>query len=734
VDRYGLVWNFTEPFFVIPFLTGYGAWVFEGQQSIEPALGGRESVAAYKFVLSLRDQHAVLPANCDYEMADTLFKTGKAAMIINGDWSWSDYLAQAGIHVAIAPLPVVSETGLPMAPMVATKGYSLNANASPEAAAAAMEFVRFATSQEVQRKLTTRLKTLPSRLALLDDPSIEADDTLRASAEQMRRSRPMPVVAELRAIWDSMRPHYQALLGGSVTAEQATADMQVEAQTKIRQMNQQFQPTAVSRLYPPVTVLLCLAVLFWQRHGLVQFWRDWRKNRIVYIFITPALLVIAATVVFLFLYNIVISLSNMSLRNFRDWQVTGLQNYLEVLREASFLPVLGKTVVWTTVSVTFHVCLGLLLAVALNSPVAGKAIYRVLLIIPWAVPAYITALTWRGMFDYEFGAVNLMISKYLSLPMVNWLGAPLEAFLACIVTNVWLGFPFMMIIGLGGMQGIPRELYEAARIDGISRWGQFVHITLPLLKPVLNVLSISLRPGDRLRSTDLSIIPADWSLHSYVALFTEQPFLTWLGNSLLVSTLVTLTGVTLASTGGYAFSRFRFVGRDASLLAILTTQMFPATMLLLPLYILIAKLHLVNTFLGLLIFYTATALPFCLWQMKGFYDTIPVSLEEAARIDGCTRWQAFYRITLPLAAPGLVITALFSFMSAWSEYIVAAQVLQDREMFTLPLGLKSFQATMSTQWGLYAASSILVSLPVVVVFVLLSRNLVSGLTLGSVKE
>ena len=252
--------------------------------------------------------------------------------------------------------------------------------------------------------------------------------------------------------------------------------------------------------------------------------------------------------------------------------------------------------------------------------------------------------------------------------------------------------------------------------------------------PALNVLSISLRPGDQLRSTDLSIIPANWTFDSYVELFTEQPFLRWMGNSLLVATLVTVTGVVLASIGGYAFSRFQFVGRKATMLAILTTQMFPATMLLLPLYIVIAKLQLVNTYLGLMIFYTSTALPFCVWQMKGFYDTIPGSLEEAARIDGCTRAAAFWRVVLPLAVPGLVITALFSFMAAWSEYIVAAQVMQDEDMFTLPLGLKSFQASMSTQWGLYAAASILVSLPVVVVFLMLSKYLVSGLTLGSVKE
>ena len=254
------------------------------------------------------------------------------------------------------------------------------------------------------------------------------------------------------------------------------------------------------------------------------------------------------------------------------------------------------------------------------------------------------------------------------------------------------------------------------------------------LDPVLTVVSISLRPGDRLRSTDLSIIPPDWTFESYVKLFTEQPFLRWLGNSLVVSGVVTLTGVALASTAGYAFSRFRFIGRKATMLAILTTQMFPATMLLLPLYVLIAKLGLVDTWLGLMVFYTATALPFCVWQMKGFYDTIPASLEEAARIDGCSRAQAFWHVVLPLATPGLVITALFSFMTAWSEYIVAAQVMQDESMFTLPLGIKGFQASLSSQWGLYAAASILVSIPVVAVFLAFSKYLVNGLTVGSVKE
>lgn len=254
------------------------------------------------------------------------------------------------------------------------------------------------------------------------------------------------------------------------------------------------------------------------------------------------------------------------------------------------------------------------------------------------------------------------------------------------------------------------------------------------LWPVLDVVSISLRPGDQLRTTEWRLIPEGATLESYRRLLFEEPFLRWMGNSLLVSAAVTATGVVVASVGGYAFSRFRFAGRQALMISILTTQMFPATMLLLPLYLMIAKLGLVDTFLGLGMFYVSTALPFCVWQMKGFYDKIPTALEEAARIDGCSQWESFTRVILPLATPGLVITALFSFMSAWSEYLVAAQVLQDSDLFTLPLGLKSYQSSMSTQWGLYAAGSLLVSVPVVAIFLLLSKHLVGGLTVGGVKE
>ena len=258
--------------------------------------------------------------------------------------------------------------------------------------------------------------------------------------------------------------------------------------------------------------------------------------------------------------------------------------------------------------------------------------------------------------------------------------------------------------------------------------------TLATLYPVMRVISISLRPGDRLLSTSLALIPEGATLDAYKKLFSDDRFLRWMLNSILVSTAVTLIGVILASMSGFIFSKYDFIGKKAGMTALLTTQMFPATMLLLPMYIMISKLGLINSFVGLIVIYSATALPFCIWQMKGYYDTIPDALYEAAVIDGCSNFQAFIKVILPLAAPALVITALFSFMASWSEYIVAAQVLQSQDMFTLPLGLKQFQSNMTTEWGLYAAGSVIVSIPVVVLFIILSRWLVSGLTLGSVKE
>lgn len=202
--------------------------------------------------------------------------------------------------------------------------------------------------------------------------------------------------------------------------------------------------------------------------------------------IGPALAVILVTVAYPFLYNVAISFSNMNIYTLRDWRLIGPQQYVAVFKEPGFWAIFGKTVVWTTVNVAFHVGLGVFLAVVLNDKlVKGKSLWRLLLILPWALPQYITALTWRGMFNYEYGSVNLLLGRVLGMSPVEWLTSPTEAFVAACLTNIWLGFPFMMVVALGGLQSIPGEMYEAADVDGATAWQKFRKITAPLLKPVM---------------------------------------------------------------------------------------------------------------------------------------------------------------------------------------------------------------------------------------------------------
>ncbi|MCK6619931.1 MAG: sugar ABC transporter permease [Calditrichaceae bacterium] len=208
------------------------------------------------------------------------------------------------------------------------------------------------------------------------------------------------------------------------------------------------------------------------------------NRRLAYLFLLPALLVMGLVVIYPFAYNLVISFSNMSLSHFYDWKLKGFSNYLLVLQERNFWYYFGKTVLWTVLNLLFHVSIGVFLALILNKDIRGKSVYRTLLILPWAVPQYITALSWRGMFNAEYGAVNLILQNLAGFQL-PWLSSEWGAFTACLITNIWLGFPFMMIVALGGLQSIPDELYEAAEIDGASAWQKFKNITAPMLKPVM---------------------------------------------------------------------------------------------------------------------------------------------------------------------------------------------------------------------------------------------------------
>ena len=234
-ERYGLVWNYTEPFFFIPFMSGFGGWVMD--DSGNPTLDNQGMIDGLKFIRDLRDKYKVIPKEADYNIADALFKDGKAAMIINGDWSWSGY-RKAGIDIGVAPLPKIMKTGLWCAPMISPKGFSINKNVTNEKMPLIVDVLKFLLSPENELETAKVLNTMPTRISLYSDPFIENDDILKNSRLQIERGRAMPVVPELRAIWDAMRPNYQAVLGGTKTPEQAAKDMESLAKQKILEMNE----------------------------------------------------------------------------------------------------------------------------------------------------------------------------------------------------------------------------------------------------------------------------------------------------------------------------------------------------------------------------------------------------------------------------------------------------------------------------------------------------------------
>ena len=237
---------------------------------------------------------------------------------------------------------------------------------------------------------------------------------------------------------------------------------------------------------------------------------------------------------------------------------------------------------------------------------------------------------------------------------------------------------------------------------------------------------------DRLRA--VMPWPQDWSFSNFVSVMTDQPFGRWLLNSIIVAVLTTIAGIFLSCTAAYAFSRFKFPGRRVGMMAFLVSQMFPGTLMLIPLYIIIVKmLDLGSTYFGLVIVYATTSVPFSVWMLKGYFDTIPRELEEAALIEGASAGQIFWRIVLPLAKPAVAITALFGFMQSWNEFILAATFMDEENMYTAPVGLRFFVGGFAQQWGYFAAGSIIVSIPVVVLFLYLQKYLVGGLTAGSVK-
>lgn len=254
--------------------------------------------------------------------------------------------------------------------------------------------------------------------------------------------------------------------------------------------------------------------------------------------------------------------------------------------------------------------------------------------------------------------------------------------------------------------------------------------------PVWFAILASGRLGGRLYSLNLPgmLLPVEWTFENYRVMLFDRPFLTWLTNSILVAVITMGSSMLVATSAAFAFSRFRFKGREMGLIFFLALQAFPGVLSLVPVAQLLAALGLYGSKLGLVFAYTTGTLIFCTWNLKGYFDTIPIDLEEAGMIDGCGPIQSFLLIALPLARPALAVTALFAFLAGWSDFVFASVLVPapDSAKMLVP-GMYSLANSQSVPWGYFAAGAVMIILPVSALFLYLQRFFESGLTLGGVK-
>ena len=274
---------------------------------------------------------------------------------------------------------------------------------------------------------------------------------------------------------------------------------------------------------------------------------------------------------------------------------------------------------------------------------------------------------------------------------------------------------------------------------GIARWIFLALVVAFAVLPMAWMFSTSIKSEFAATQQPPQWIPDEPTFEQYVTLLspanpTGQQFLGYLRNSIWVSTATTVLGILVAVPAAYAFSRFNFPGREPLFFSVLVRNMFPVVVFLIPLFILMKRLGLIDTHLSLILTYLTFGLPLSIWLLKGFYDNIPPELERAARIDGATRFQAFWKIAMPLSMPGIVATAIYAFIQGWNEYVYARTFINSEELMTMPVGLENFFSEYVSNWPGLMAASFIMSVPVVVLFLVLQRHFVRALTEGAVKH
>jgi arabinogalactan oligomer/maltooligosaccharide transport system permease protein len=482
-DVYPLVYDTTTAFFNAPFLHAFGGELLDARGRF--AFGDEAGVRALTFIRSLAASH-VLPEEPSSTLVVQLFSTGHAATAIEGPWLVGDL--KSSVHYRVEPLPKIAAAGnAPMRPFLTVEGVF----ATPEGAKrkAALTFARWlgrdVDAAIVRARVGHQVVTENVAWATMGSG---ADPVLRAFHEAAEAAIPMPTTTAMRAVWVPANQAILKVLRGETSPHGALE----EARHRFEDVTRPLAPPA-----SPAPLLLLLgamslagAIVGVRRARDPVFRAAVRKSLPAYRYVAHAGLAIAVLVVLPLAAGALTSLFAGSRDHAR---YVGLANYLSILTargepllsHGSFYLTLLVTIAWTVANVTLHVAIGLALGIALSRPMLRlSAAYRVLLILPWAVPSYVTALAWKGMFHRQFGAVNAVLHA-VGVEPVSWFAHFSTAFAANVATNVWLGFPFMMVVVLGALTSIPKDVLEAAEVDGATRWQRFRLVTLPLLGPTL---------------------------------------------------------------------------------------------------------------------------------------------------------------------------------------------------------------------------------------------------------
>ncbi|HPM76375.1 MAG TPA: extracellular solute-binding protein [bacterium] len=479
--EFGLAYEAGSFYHHAGWLFGFGGRLFNERG--EPTLAEAGNVASVAFVADLMRRN-LLPEEPTAALVAQLFNDGRADMVINGPWFLGEI--DPRIDYGVAPLPLVSATGKPATPFLTVEAAIVSAYAGDPQGALA--FARFLAAGEGARVRLEQGKQLVAASAVYELPDLRIDPHLTAFKAQVERSVPMPNNPLMRAMWEPAAQALRAALRGAREPGAALAKAQYQLKVQTRKPPAAKDPTP----YAVALGLILLALAAWWawRMNRRARRRELREAKHAYLYLLPAAVSMLLLVFIPFIVGTAVAFFS---HRQGEFTFVGLANFINILMSAdypasdplSFYFTLGVTVLWTAVNVALHVSFGLALAMLLrNQWLKLRGVYRVLLIVPWAVPNYITALIWKGMFHSQFGAINGLLS-FCGVQPVSWFSHFWTAFAANVTTNTWLGFPFMMVVCLGALQAIPRDLEEAAVMDGAGGWTRFRRVILPLIKPAL---------------------------------------------------------------------------------------------------------------------------------------------------------------------------------------------------------------------------------------------------------